>query len=44
MSVEEPQEWRAADWSCGGRALCGWSAIMMQHNCGFWDAVGRTAP
>ena len=28
----------------GDSALTPTSAIMMQHNCGFWDAVNRTAP
>jgi para-nitrobenzyl esterase len=28
----------------GDSALIPASAIMMQHNCGFWDAVDRTAP
>jgi para-nitrobenzyl esterase len=28
----------------GDSTLTPTSAIMMQHNCGFWDAVNRTAP
>jgi para-nitrobenzyl esterase len=28
----------------GDSTLIPTSAIMMQHNCGFWDAVNRTAP
>lgn len=28
----------------GDSALTPTSTIMMQHNCGFWDAVNRTAP
>jgi para-nitrobenzyl esterase len=28
----------------GDSALTPASTLMMQHNCGFWDAVNRTAP
>ena len=28
----------------GDSALTPTGAIMMQHNCGFWDSVNRTAP